>query len=137
MAMKNEYKFFVAALIICNIAAVGGFLMGRDSIKGVSDVGCEDKTDDETGEYIFNVNVSAPSEALITMPAEPNESDTANARRLGNLLINYVDYTEGVIDVNEYVRRGESEEGKWEWVELEEAAEWKLINGNKVHTVDN
>ena len=48
---------------------------------------------------------------------EPNELDIANIRRLGYLSINYADHAEGIINVNEYVRRGENKSGKWEYVE--------------------
>ena len=48
---------------------------------------------------------------------EPNEDDLENARKLGNLLINYADYAQGKIDCNEYVRRGTLKEQAWNWSE--------------------
>lgn len=65
-------------------------------------------------EVISNANLIVEFEI-----PEPNESDIENARKLGNLLINYADYAQGIIDENEYVRRGMSE-GTWEFVEPNE-----------------
>lgn len=55
-----------------------------------------------------------PAEASVR---EPNEADIENIRKLAYISINFADYAEGVIDANEYVRRGSSKSSKWEYIE--------------------
>ena len=65
----------------------------------------------EPNETFFEIGYSP--EPITSIPPEPNEADVEGIRKLGNIWINYADYKQGIIDVNEYVRRGENTLGKW------------------------
>ena len=63
-------------------------------------------------------NTDVNTDSWIT--PEPNDTDIENARKLGNILINYADFAQGLISEEEYVRRGSNELGRWEWTEPNE-----------------